>query len=203
MRDVAQSPVRQIGFVGDDARLAAALVRGDPSAPAALFDRYGGHVQGVLANLMGVDAELPDMIHEVFARALRSIASLRDGAALKAWLTTIAVHTARGWIRARSRRRWLRPATSPDYFDSVASPTDETRVYESREAIRATYRVLDKLSADLRTAFALRFISGQELTDVAASCGVSLATIKRRLSKAEKRFRLLARGEPALARWVV
>jgi RNA polymerase sigma-70 factor, ECF subfamily len=41
-----------------------------------------------------------------------------------------------------------------------------------------------------------------ELTEVAASCGVSLATIKRRLSRAQQSFTSGARREPALAEWL-
>jgi RNA polymerase sigma-70 factor, ECF subfamily len=64
------------------------------------------------------------------------------------------------------------------------------------------YRVLDALDTDQRIAFALRFVAGMELTEVAASCGVSLATIKRRLSRAQINFAALAKREPALAEWL-
>jgi predicted RNA polymerase sigma factor len=47
-------------------------------------------------------------------------------------------------------------------------------------------------------AFSLRFIAEMDLTEVAAACGVSLATIKRRLSRADAKFRAGARTEPEL-----
>jgi RNA polymerase sigma-70 factor (ECF subfamily) len=58
------------------------------------------------------------------------------------------------------------------------------------------------LPADERIPFALRFIDGMELTEVARACTVSLATIKRRLSRAEQRFTAFAALEPALAEWL-
>ncbi|MEZ4313044.1 MAG: sigma-70 region 4 domain-containing protein [Polyangiaceae bacterium] len=70
---------------------------------------------------------------------------------------------------------------------------------EVRGALEATYAVLGELPADERIAFALRFIEGMELTEVAASCGVSLATIKRRIGRAEGRFVEKARRHPILA----
>ena len=69
---------------------------------------------------------------------------------------------------------------------------------ETHEAVRATYRVLDAFPEDERIAFSLRFISEMQLTEVAAACRVSLATIKRRLARAEKRFVEAARNHPAL-----
>jgi RNA polymerase sigma-70 factor (ECF subfamily) len=68
--------------------------------------------------------------------------------------------------------------------------------------MRAVYRVLGGLNTDQRIAFALRFIAGMELTEVAASCGVSLATIKRRLGRAQSAFTSAARREPSLVEWL-
>jgi len=190
--------VHVLGFVGDDAALHAALVQGHPGAPAALFDRYGRHVHRVLANVLGIDSELPDLLHEVFARALSNVEDLRDGNRLKPWLTAIAVYTARGCIRSRVRRRWLR-FLSPHDMPEASQPEAP---HEVREALRATYTVLERLPADLRVPFALRFIQGMTLVEVAEACEVSLATCKRRLSRAEKRFVHHARRHPALHGWI-
>jgi RNA polymerase sigma-70 factor (ECF subfamily) len=87
----------------------------------------------------------------------------------------------------------------PAEIDSPATPgADDV----SREALRATYRVLDRLNAEDRMVFALRYIEGLELTQVASACDCSLATVKRRLTRASDRFQALAKREPALAPWI-
>ena len=73
---------------------------------------------------------------------------------------------------------------------------------EAREALRRAYAILDTLSADDRIAFCLRNIEGMELLDVARACDTSLSTVKRRLERAEHRFLVLARREPALQSWL-
>jgi RNA polymerase sigma-70 factor (ECF subfamily) len=183
---------------GDDAALVSALRRGESTARAELFDRYASHAQRVLARLLGHDAELADLLHEVFARALAQIDRLDDPAALKSWLTAIAVFTAREHIRRRMRSRWLRFFANENLPDLPVISADE----EVRESLRRTYAVLDRLGVDDRIAFSLRFIEGLDLGEVAAACGVSLNTIKRRLARAEKRFVALARSEPALHDWL-
>jgi RNA polymerase sigma-70 factor (ECF subfamily) len=138
------------------------------------------------------------LLHEVFVQALRSIQSVQDGTRLKAWLTTIAVYTARGCIRKRQRFRWLGyrdPAQLPPIEGANADP-------EVLEALRTVYLVLESLPADLRIPFSLRYVDKMELTEVAEACDVSLATIKRRLSKAEQRFVRRARRETSLVPWV-
>ena len=182
----------------DDSELVAALCEGHPAAKVELFDRYVRHVERILARVLGHDAELADLLHEVFARSLDAIDTLENPHALKGWLTSIAVLTAREWIRRRIRGRWLRfvaPEDVPEVLDAAPDA-------EGREALRATYSVLDRLGADDRIAFALRYVEGLELRDVAAACNVSINTIKRRIARAEHRFSALATREPALRPWL-
>jgi RNA polymerase sigma-70 factor (ECF subfamily) len=182
----------------DDSALVSALRQGHPAARAELFDRFATHVRRVLVRVLGHDTELADLLHEVFARTLAQIDRLEDPSALKGWLTAIAVFTAREHIRRRMRSRWLRFFASEDLPDVPVASADE----EVRESLQRTYVVLDRLGVDDRIAFSLRFIEGLELAEVAAACGVSLNTIKRRLARAEKRFLALARSEPALQEWL-
>jgi RNA polymerase sigma-70 factor (ECF subfamily) len=194
----AATPRHVAAVPAEDAALVAAVMAGQPWARTELFDRHGPHVQRVLARILGHDAELADLLHEVFVRALAQMARLDDPSALKAWLTAIAVFTAREHIRRRARGRWLRLFAHDDLPDVPAHAASE----EIRESLRATYDVLDRLGVEDRIAFALRYIDGLELGEVAAACNVSLSTIKRRLVRAEKRFFALARKEPALDRWL-
>jgi RNA polymerase sigma-70 factor (ECF subfamily) len=82
--------------------------------------------------------------------------------------------------------------------NSPASTVDAA----DREALRATYAILDKLSIEERMVFALRMIDGMELKEVALACDCSLATVKRRMARAEARFEKLARAYPCLLPWI-
>jgi RNA polymerase sigma-70 factor (ECF subfamily) len=185
-------------FVGDDAALVQAFRRGDRGARGALYDRYADHVHRVLYRVLGVDRDLADVHHDVFVRAIGSLPNLEDPSALKGWLTMIAVHAARSSITRRRRRSWLwfLPGDELPEVDSGAASG------EVRDALRATYAVLDALPVDERIAFALRYIDGMELTEVAAACETSLATIKRRLARAGARFEAEARRRPVLEEWL-
>jgi RNA polymerase sigma-70 factor (ECF subfamily) len=185
-------------FSGDDAALVAAFRRGDPAAREALYERHADHVHRVLYRLLGVDRDLSDLHHDVFVRALRSIRNLDDPSALKAWLTGIAVHVAHTAITRRRMQQWLwfLPNEELPEVESGAASGDV------RDALRATYAALDRLPADERIAFVLRFIDRMELTAVADACNVSLATVKRRLASACARFEAEARKDPLLEPWL-
>src|SRR5215211_6715267 len=91
-----------------DELLVLALRARHPDAGTQLFDRYAPHVRRVLVRVMGPDTEILDLVHDVFVTALESVHRLVDPKALRAWLTQIAVFTARGRIRRRMRGRILR-----------------------------------------------------------------------------------------------
>ncbi len=181
-----------------DELLVLALRAHHPDAGTQLFDRYAPHVRRVLVRVMGPDSEILDLVHDVFVTALESVNRLVDPRALRAWLMQIAVFTARAKIRRRVRGRILRFLPFSELPEPELPPAD----FEGSEAMQAVYRVLDGLDTDQRIAFALRFVAGMELTEVAASCGVSLATIKRRLSRAQSNFASFAEREPALVEWL-
>jgi RNA polymerase sigma-70 factor (ECF subfamily) len=181
-----------------DELLVFALRARHPDAGTQLFDRYAPHVRRVLVRVMGPDSEILDLVHDVFVTALESVHRLLDPKALRAWLTQIAVFTARARIRRRVRGRILRLLPFSELPEPELPPAD----FEASQAMQAVYRVLDKLETDQRIAFALRFVAGMELTEVALSCGVSLATIKRRLARAQGAFVAAAALEPSLSEWL-
>jgi RNA polymerase sigma-70 factor (ECF subfamily) len=190
--------VRPSFFSGDDHALLEALRRGDPSASLALYDRHAPHLRRVLARVMGVDDELPELLHDTFVAALGSLDGLRDESCLQAWLTRIAVFTARGCIRRRRRRRWLEfraPEAVEETPVSHAEPEDV-------QALRRAYVALGKLDVDERIVFTLRYLEQMTVDEAADACGVSAATVKRRLARAEQRFSALAREDPVLRTWV-
>jgi RNA polymerase sigma-70 factor (ECF subfamily) len=111
-------------------------------------------------------------------------------------LTRIAVFAARGAIRRRRRRRWLA------FFESVPEPEPTWAGPEMQEAARCVYRIFDRLPIDERVPFSLRMLGGLDLEATADACGMSVATVRRRLARAERRFFKLARQCEALAPWL-
>lgn len=178
----------------DNTELLAGLMRGESAAWTRMIDRFGPLVQHIVGSALGIDPDLADVVQEVFVRVMERVHQLRDPPALRNWIATIAVFTARGHIRKRRRGRWLSffaPADMPE-------PVAQTSTADERSLVTSTYRLLDALPAQERLAFSLRFIAEMELTEVAAACGVSLATVKRRLRNATRTFMEQAQRDPDL-----
>jgi RNA polymerase sigma-70 factor (ECF subfamily) len=192
------SRVARLKAPDSDIAIVKALRARHSAGAAGLFDRYHAHVRRVLLHVLGPDPELSDLVQEVFVTAIDSIEKLDEPGSLRGWLGGIAVFTARARMRRRTRWRIieLRPSEDLPEVEHVSAPP------EVDEALRATYRVLDKMPTEERITFALRFIDGMELTDVAGATSVSLSTVKRTLVKAQHRFQKLAEREPAIGEWL-
>jgi RNA polymerase sigma-70 factor, ECF subfamily len=183
----------------DDERLVAGLRAREPWATPALVQRYGGHVRRVLFRVFGTpDSEHADVFQDVITAAWQGVAQLHDARALKAWLTQIAVFTARNFLRGRQRRRWL------SFLDDQNIPEVETAWAgpEMRDAAHAVYQIFERIPVDERIPFALRMLEGLGLEETAAACGISVATVRRRLTRAERRFFKLARQYESLDPWL-
>ncbi|MEM1029909.1 MAG: sigma-70 family RNA polymerase sigma factor [Myxococcota bacterium] len=190
--------LRPAAFQRDDAALVAAVRSGAVGAQRTLYERHARHVERVLLRLLGDARLVPDALHDVFIEVFRDLDKLREPAALKAWMTRVAVFVARGHIRRRRRRRWLR-FVAPETLPAREAPVADTDV---TEALRHVYALLDTLPPDERIAFALRIVEGMDLKEVAAACDCSLATVKRRIKRAETAFLAAAAKDDSLAPWL-
>jgi len=155
-------------------------------------------VRRVLLHVLGPDAELADLVQEVFVVAMGSLDRLADPAALRGWLGSIAVFTARARMRKRTRARLCQ--VTPE--GELSEVEQEPLAPEVDEALRATGRVLDRMPHDERLVFVRRFVEGMELAEIAKAYDVSLSTVKRRVSRAAARFSSLASREPSLEEWL-
>jgi RNA polymerase sigma-70 factor, ECF subfamily len=182
-----------------DAELVGSLLAHQPGAAEALFDRYGRYVGRIVARMLGPDPEVPDVVHDVFVQAFEGIARLRKPSALQSWIGGVAVFTVRAFLRRRNtQRRWLHYVPPDTLPANVPDPAAPVVLAEMRLALEHACAVLDRLPAHERIAYKLRLVDGLRLADIAATTGVSLATVKRRLARAERRFWDAARGDPLL-----
>ncbi len=166
-------------------------------APGVVVERYRPLIRRCLsASFEGAD--LDDQVQEAFARCFQSLSRLRDPSALRSFLIGIALRLGAMERRRRSNRWWERLTDTGELPEHVSS--DEP--IETRQVAVKTRALLERLQPESSCALELRYLQEQELTEVAEHLGVSLATAKRHLSRAQARVRALAAGEPVVAEFV-
>jgi RNA polymerase sigma-70 factor, ECF subfamily len=197
-KQVPAGRILRLPLPDSDAGLVAAVRAGRADAHEELVRRCGPDVERVLFRVLGPDSEMEDLAHEIFIAAFQCLDQLREPKALRSWLVGIAVRKARKLIGRRKRWSFVRNVAPTDLPERAAS----TSSAEINEAFRTTYRLMGELPVDDRIAFALRYVEGMELTAVADATAVSLATAKRRVARARRRFVQLAQKSDVLAPWV-
>lgn len=150
----------------------------DPSDLDAVFRAYSPYVARVAQRLLGDPSQVDDVIQEVFLAAMRGLEKVRSPEAVKSWLGTVTVRTA----RRRLRRSRLRAFVGLDRVPARLLIGDEVSP-EVRAHLTAVYRVLDRLPTDDRIAWILRHVEGHNLEEVGALVGCSRATAHRRVSR--------------------
>lgn len=159
----------------------------EPLDVASVYRRYAPYVAKIGMRILGRRDEVDDFVQDVFVTVHGQLAGLRDPAALKGWLATLAVREAMRRLRRRRVRALLgfgadRGAHDyADVADAGASP-------EQRALLARVFRALDALPADERVAWSLRHVENETMERVAELCGCSLSTAKRRVASAEARL---------------
>ena len=170
-----------------DAALVALVVEGETAAAECLYRRHAPFALNLAGRIAGSSSEIEDVVHDAFMRAFESVGRLRNGAAFRTWLGSIVVHGMRSRLRREKLRRLLglssygRGAQAVD-IDSIASPSASPA---TRAELAQVYALLRTLSADDRIAWTLRYVEGHDLSEAAALAGCSLATVKRRIQRAQ------------------
>ena len=167
----------------DDAALVAAAREGSRAGATRIWDRYATLVRRVLLRTINPGHDVEDLTQEVFLRFFDQLHRLREPSAVRSYLVGITLHVARSELRRRRVRRFLRLTDDGSVPDRAAPELNR----EDRVALSRLHAILDRLNVDDRLAFVLRHVEEMELTEIADATECSLATVKRRLSRAHAR----------------
>ena len=151
----------------------------------ALYTRYAPYVAAIATRILGRQAEVEDVVQEVFSLAVGGLRRREDHREIKSWLATVTVRRAVQQLRLRVFWSAFDLADEPSY-DSLADPSSDP---QERELIAEVYRALDRMPPRQRVPWVLRHVEGQSLEEVARLCECSLATIKRRIGTAHDLIR--------------
>ena len=142
------------------------------------------------ARLILRDPELArDAVQEGLIRAWRDLPKLRDPDRFDAWIHRLTVNACIDQTRRRRRRPIeveLAPVHAPAISDMAGSLADRDHVDS----------VLRRLDEQGRAIVVLHYYLGMPLTEVAATLGIPIGTVKSRLHRALEDMRFAIAMEP-------
>lgn len=168
-----------------DAQVVALALSGESSAFETLYRRHVSFALHLATRIEGSTRDVEDIVHDAFIKAFGRLRDLTDPNAFKSWLGSIVVFAVRSRLR-RARLMnllGLGRGADPVDLDSIASAAASPHVSAQ---LAQVYALLRTQPTDDRIAWTLRHIEGHELEAVANLVGCSLATVKRRITRAQR-----------------
>jgi len=176
----------------DEQALVAAARRGDVQAFNKLVLTYQTLAYNVAYRMVRNADVAADMTQDAFISAFRAIKRFRGGS-FKAWLLRIVTNACYDHFRSDKRH----PTSSlddilidPDHSIITADHRESAEARAIRQDLgRAIQAKLDQLPPDQRIAVILSDVQGLCYEEIAQVTGVSLGTVKSRLSRGRARLR--------------
>jgi RNA polymerase sigma factor (sigma-70 family) len=182
---------RSLAHLSDEA-LVALVERGEESALAELYDRYGRTAYGLSLRMLREESLAEDAVQEAFLTVWRNASTfVPERAKASTWILTIVHHRAVDLIRREERRR-TEPLEPVEATVGGGSVDEETWLRLQRERVQEALR---KLPDQQREAIELAYYGGFTQSELAARLGQPLGTIKSRMFAGLSRLRELLGDE--------
>ncbi|MCU0693372.1 MAG: RNA polymerase sigma factor, partial [Polyangiaceae bacterium] len=169
-----------------DAELVTLGSRGNRKALELLYRRHVRFALHLATRIEGSPRDAEDTVHDAFIRAFERLGDLSDPAVFRSWLGSIVVRQVRSRLRRLRLMRLLglaRGTGDEVELDALASDDASPIV---RAQIAQIYALLQTMPVDERIAWTLRSVEHHDLDTVARLTKCSLATVKRRISRARQ-----------------
>jgi RNA polymerase sigma-70 factor, ECF subfamily len=157
----------------------------------ALVDQQFDFIGRVVRNLGVDEAEIDDVLQQVFCTAARRLLEIAEGSE-RAFLVQTAVNWAANARRARARSREVGLAELPEVPDESPSPEALT---DRKRAAGVLDRLLATMELELRTVFVLFEVEQLSRAEISELLGLPQGTVASRLRRAREDF------EFRLGRW--
>jgi RNA polymerase sigma-70 factor, ECF subfamily len=173
----AERALRAVPARPTDAEVVRAAQGAELWAFEALYRRTAPIAYGVVRRLLGTDEDVDDVVQDAFIAAFDKIGSLREADAFAVGKVSRVIRKRR--VLAAVGLRSRQSVADVDQMLAPSAPPDVALELER------LYQVVVALPTNDRIALVLRRVEGSTLEEIAEVTGCSLATVKRRLARAD------------------
>jgi len=182
---------------GADRELSRAASAGDEQARRVIANRLLTPVRATVSYLAGGGADADDLAQSAMIEILVAIDSFRGECSLEHWAKRIAARVVYRHLKKRGRRTRLRDES---WIPSRVQCGVDERAELKAVRVRLS-ALLQRVSANLRTALVLHFVEGYTASEVAEIVDVPLGTARDRLHRGRAKLGKLVLEDPVLREW--
>lgn len=137
------------------------------------------------------EAVASDLVQETFLRAWRSIAQLREVAAVKAWLITI--------VRREHARLFERKRLPTDDIDDVPVEDELNLSADAQMDVHLVRAAMAELPEKYREPLVMQVVMGMSCKEIAQSLEISESAVMTQLFRARQKLRELLEPSETIA----
>ena len=179
-----------------------------------IYKEYYPKILRYLSRLSGNNLEAEDLTQDVFIKVNEALDKFEGRSSLSTWIYTIATNTANDHFRSASFQKGSRiTLTGENLKENIEDRNVWTgeaeitsdKILEKKEMDCCIKRYVEDISENYRTAFILSEYEGLKNQKIADILGISLDTVKIRISRARKQLKEkmekgceISRGEDGL-----
>jgi RNA polymerase sigma-70 factor, ECF subfamily len=168
-----------------DEELIKASLRGEETATAVLYERYGRLVFTICYRVLNNRVLAEDATQQTFIQAWRAAASFDPTRSFAPWLVTIARRVSIDIQRAETHRSHdsLEARTEAGRLINDTSLVTLPPSLEQLDTVWQVRRAIDALAPDDRELVKLFYLEGLNQTEAAEALGLPVGTVKSRLHR--------------------
>jgi RNA polymerase sigma-70 factor, ECF subfamily len=179
-----------------DVDLHAAIGANAPGWQRLAYDEFFPLVRGLIVRALGPKLDNEDLVADVFVAFFENARNIRSAEGVRSYVVSIAMNLIRRELRQRRRRNLLGFSDDERKLSERIPSNDDPR---AKAALHQLSQILKTLNTEDHLAFVLCALEGMKLEEAAASLGISVSSVKRRLRAATETLEKRVQQNPLLA----
>jgi len=144
-----------------------------------VWNKFHENVHNFVRKRVDVDADIDDIVQEVFVRIHLKKESVKDDAKLQSWIYQVTRNTIADFYRQKQKEGYKQDET-PDIEDQ------DVGFYGKQEMFCCLHPFVDELPDKYREALKMSDLEGKKQQEVADTLGISLSGAKSRIQRARE-----------------
>lgn len=160
-----------------------------------LIQVYEKRIYNICLRLLKDQEEAYDAAQEVCIKVWKQLSQFKGESKLSTWIYRITTNTCIDWLRKQKKREnevtlFVDEQEQEERLTDLADIWKDMSQKMAGDELKAViWQGIQELKSDHRTVIVLRDVEGQSYDEMATSLGVSVGTVKSRLSRARQQLK--------------
>lgn len=172
-----------------DLELVNKFKSGNNQAFTELVNRYQHKIYNTTFRMLGNHDDALDIAQETFIRVYNNLKKFKAKSSFSTWLFTVTTNLCRDELRKRKNNlktfsisNYEQEMELEDNYNTIKNNPEEISL--NKELQKIIQKKIDQLQSDQKTVIILRDVQGLSYKEIAKILGISMGTVKSRLSRA-------------------